>query len=43
MVERYAHLAPESLAIAAERLDSTFEGYDLGTLVNNEKSLVISN
>lgn len=43
MVERYAHLAPESLAIAAQRLDSTFEGYDLVTLTTNEKSLVISN
>jgi integrase len=31
MVERYAHLAPEHLAIAAERLDSKFEGYDLAT------------
>lgn len=32
MVERYAHLAPEHLAIAAQRLDSTFEGYDLATV-----------
>ena len=32
MVERYAHLAPESLAIAAQRLDSKFEGYDLATV-----------
>ena len=42
MVERYAHLAPEHLAIAARRLDSKFEGYDLATLTTNEKSLVIS-
>jgi integrase len=32
MVERYAHLAPEHLAIAAQRLDSKFEGYDLATV-----------
>ena len=31
MVERYAHLAPESLAVAASRLDSVFAGYDLAT------------
>ncbi len=31
MVERYAHLAPESLAIAAQRLDGVFDGYDLAT------------
>jgi len=31
MVERYAHLAPDHLAIAAGRLDSKFEGYDLAT------------
>jgi len=43
IVERYAHLAPEHLAIAAGRLDSTFKGYDLATLATNEKSLVISN
>lgn len=32
MVERYAHLAPEHLAIAASRLDSVFVGYDLATV-----------
>lgn len=31
MVERYAHLAPDHLAIAAKRLDSKFVGYDLAT------------
>jgi hypothetical protein len=31
MVERYAHLAPDHLAIAAGRLDSLFDGYDLAT------------
>ena len=32
MVERYAHLAPDHLAIAAARLDSVMIGYDLATL-----------
>jgi integrase len=31
MVERYAHLAPDHLANAANRLDSLFGGYDLAT------------
>jgi integrase len=31
MVERYAHLAPDQLAIAASRLDSMLAGYDLAT------------
>lgn len=31
MVERYAHLAPDHLAVAAARLDSMFAGYDLAT------------
>jgi len=31
MVERYAHLAPEHLAVAASRLDSLLAGYDLAT------------
>jgi len=31
MVERYAHLAPDHLARAAERLDSLLGGYDLAT------------
>ena len=31
MVERYAHLAPESLAIAAQRLDAKFGSYILAT------------
>ena len=29
MVERYAHLAPDQLALAASRLDSLLAGYDL--------------
>jgi len=32
MVERYAHLAPDHLAKAANRLDSLLGGYDLATL-----------
>ena len=32
MVERYAHLAPEDLAIAAKRLDSKFDSYILATV-----------
>jgi integrase len=32
MVERYAHLAPDHLATAANRLDSLLGGYDLATL-----------
>ncbi len=31
MVERYAHLAPDHLATAANRLDSLLGGYDLAT------------
>jgi integrase len=31
MVERYAHLAPDHLATAANRLDSLFNGYVLAT------------
>ena len=31
MVERYAHLAPDHLAVAASRLNSVFSGYDLAT------------
>lgn len=31
MVERYAHLAPEDLAIAAKRLDARFDSYILAT------------
>lgn len=37
MVERYAHLAPESLATAAARLDSVLSGYDSATEPRNEK------
>ncbi|CAG4884679.1 Site-specific integrase [Georgfuchsia toluolica] len=37
MVERYAHLAPEYLAVAASRLDSVLAGYDLATRGTNEK------
>jgi hypothetical protein len=32
MVERYAHLAPEHLAVAASRLDAVLAGYDLATI-----------
>lgn len=32
MVERYAHLAPDHLANAANRLDSKFAGYDLAAM-----------
>lgn len=32
MVERYAHLAPDHLANAANRFDSEFEGYYLATM-----------
>jgi len=39
MVERYAHLAPESLALAASRLNSVLAGYDLATRPVNEKRL----
>jgi integrase len=38
MVERYAHLAPDHLALAASRLDNILPGYDLATVVQNEKS-----
>ena len=31
MVERYAHLAPDHLAKAANRIDSLLGGYDLAT------------
>jgi hypothetical protein len=31
MVERYAHLAPDQLATAANRLDALLGGYDLAT------------
>jgi len=31
MVERYAHLAPDHLAKAANRLDLLFASYDLAT------------
>ena len=34
MVERYAHLAPEHLALAAGRINQTLGGYDLATLKN---------
>jgi len=37
MVERYAHLAPESLATAAARLDVVLSGYDSATRLPNEK------
>ena len=40
MVERYAHLAPDHLAVAASRLDGVLGSYDLATLANNEKSQI---
>jgi integrase len=38
MVERYAHLAPDHLAKAANRLDSLIGGYDLATLQKEKGS-----
>lgn len=38
MVERYAHLAPDHLAKAANRLDSLLGGYDLATLEKEKGS-----
>jgi hypothetical protein len=38
MVERYAHLAPDHLAQAANRLDPLLEGYDFATLENDKGS-----
>ena len=38
MVERYAHLAPDHLATAANRLDSLLGGYDLATLEKEKGS-----
>jgi integrase len=38
MVERYAHLAPDHLARAANRLDSLLGGYDLATLEKEKGS-----
>ena len=38
MVERYAHLAPDHLAKAANRLDSLIGGYDLATLQKEQGS-----
>ena len=32
MVERYAHIAPDNLAIAASRLNAVTIGYDLATV-----------
>jgi hypothetical protein len=38
MVERYAHLAPDHLAKAANRLDPLLSGYDLATLQKEKGS-----
>jgi len=38
MVERYAHLAPDHLSKAANRLDALIGGYDLATLSREEGS-----
>lgn len=35
MVERYAHLAPDHLALSAKRIESMLPGYDLATLGQN--------
>ena len=40
MVERYAHLAPDHLATAANRLDPLLGGYDLATLEKDKGSVV---
>ncbi|MFN7476101.1 MAG: tyrosine-type recombinase/integrase [Burkholderiales bacterium] len=37
MVERYAHLSPDHLAVAASRLDSVLPSYDSATEATNEK------
>jgi len=37
MVERYAHLAPDHLAVAASRLDSVLRSYDPATQATKEK------
>lgn len=39
MVERYAHLAPDHLATAANRLDPLLGGYDLATLEKEKGSV----
>ena len=36
MVERYAHVAPDQLAVAASRLDDLFAGDDLATVGKNQ-------
>jgi hypothetical protein len=38
MVERYAHLAPDHLPQAANRLDPLLAGYDLATLEKDKGS-----
>jgi hypothetical protein len=38
MVERYAHLAPDHLAKAANKLDSLFASYDPATLEKGKGS-----
>ena len=43
MVERYAHLAPDHLARAANRLDSLLSGYDLATLEKEKGSAESAN
>jgi hypothetical protein len=43
MVERYAHLAPDHLATAANRIDPLLEGYDLATLRRNRESAKLAN
>jgi integrase len=40
MVERYAHLAPDHLATAANRLDPLLGGYDLATLEKDKGSVL---
>jgi hypothetical protein len=43
MVERHAHLAPDHLALAANRLDPLFRGYDLATLEKKKGSAHVAN
>jgi len=43
MVERYAHLAPDHLAKAANRLNSLLGGYDLATLGKEKGSAKVAN
>lgn len=41
MVERYAHLAPDNLFLAAGRIDNLLPGYDLATVMSKSEKLTI--